>query len=180
MHFNSTYNCLKIASYQAHGTDGLGIKNSNSQKHFRKLIYIFFHKIILKNLALWNNILLVFLLKNVSLWSELSSPPCLRIQGGSLSVTYIHTPPTLTIFSKLKYIGYFGHNFYPAKILSQVIANISYRIGEGVSGHCLIWASGMAPPKLRHILGCLAFSEIYFCLFLTIFFLKKPNTSKYA
>ena len=32
-------------------------------------------------------------------------------------------------------------------------------LGEGVSGHCLIWASGMLTPKLRHILGCLAFSE---------------------
>ena len=30
-------------------------------------------------------------------------------------------------------------------------------VGEGVKGHRLIWASGMLPPKLRHILGCLAF-----------------------
>ena len=28
-------------------------------------------------------------------------------------------------------------------------------IGEGVSGHCLIWAFGMLLPKHRHILGCL-------------------------
>ena len=34
-----------------------------------------------------------------------------------------------------------------------------WRGGKGVSGHCLIWASNMLPPKLRHILGCLAFSE---------------------
>ena len=32
-------------------------------------------------------------------------------------------------------------------------------LGEGVSGHCLIWASGMLLPKLRHILNCLAFSK---------------------
>ena len=29
----------------------------------------------------------------------------------------------------------------------------------GVSGHCLICPSGILPPKLRHILGILAFSE---------------------
>ena len=33
-----------------------------------------------------------------------------------------------------------------------------FLLGEGVSGHCLIWASGMLPPKLRPILDCLAFS----------------------
>ena len=33
------------------------------------------------------------------------------------------------------------------------------KVGEGVSGHCLIWASGMLPPKLRHILGCLALKK---------------------
>ena len=32
----------------------------------------------------------------------------------------------------------------------------------GVNGHCLILASGMLPPKLGHILGSLAFSEIFF------------------
>ena len=40
-----------------------------------------------------------------------------------------------------------------------LIWSISGWLGEGVSGHCLIWASGMLPPKLRHILGCLAISE---------------------
>ena len=32
----------------------------------------------------------------------------------------------------------------------------------GVSGHCLIWDSGMLPLKLRHVLGRLAFSETCF------------------
>ena len=32
-------------------------------------------------------------------------------------------------------------------------------LGEGVSGHCLIWTSSMLPPKLRHVLECLAFSD---------------------
>ena len=35
--------------------------------------------------------------------------------------------------------------------------------GGGVKGHRFIWATGKLPPKLIHILGCLAFS-------------KKPNT----
>ena len=36
-------------------------------------------------------------------------------------------------------------------------------VGEGLSGYCLIWASSMLPPKLGHILGCLALTEYFFC-----------------
>ena len=35
---------------------------------------------------------------------------------------------------------------------------IIFFVGEGARKHCLIWASGILPPKLRHIWGCLAFS----------------------
>ena len=41
-------------------------------------------------------------------------------------------------------------------------------VGEGVSGHCLIWPSGMLPPKLRHILGCLTFKKQCFIKKLTL------------
>ena len=50
---------------------------------------------------------------------------------------------------------------------NTVLSNV-HRIGEGVSGHCLIWASGMLPPKLRHIWGCLAFSEFFLVKNLTL------------
>ena len=40
-------------------------------------------------------------------------------------------------------------------------------VGEGVSGHCLIWDFGMLTPKLRHIWGCSAFSEFIFVKNLT-------------
>ena len=44
------------------------------------------------------------------------------------------------------------------EIQNQFRKQIWLKIGKGVSGHCLIWASGMLPLKFRHILGCLAFS----------------------
>ena len=34
-------------------------------------------------------------------------------------------------------------------------------VGEGVSGHCLIWASGILPLKHKHILGCLATQNFF-------------------
>ena len=39
---------------------------------------------------------------------------------------------------------------------------VSCMLGEGLSGHCLIWASGILPPKLGDILGCLAFTKYFF------------------
>ena len=38
------------------------------------------------------------------------------------------------------------------------IRSVTIKVGEGVTGHYLIWASGMLPPKLRHKMGWLAFS----------------------
>ena len=39
---------------------------------------------------------------------------------------------------------------------------ICLSLEEGLSGHCLIWASGMLPPKFGLIIGCLVFTEYFF------------------
>ena len=39
---------------------------------------------------------------------------------------------------------------------------IPFLVGVGLKWHCLIWAIDMLPPKLMHILGCLAFSDFFF------------------
>ena len=56
-----------------------------------------------------------------------------------------------------KHISYFNLNNQQV----EYCLGIMTLLGEGVSGHCLICASGMLPPKLRHIWGCLAFSDFF-------------------
>ena len=61
-------------------------------------------------------------------------------------------PPLLLLMCCTKYV-------MPLAMRRPSYHNSPYTSGGGVSGHCLIWASGMLPPKLRHILGSFAFSE---------------------
>ena len=48
------------------------------------------------------------------------------------------------------------------KCCSGNLPTKKYMFEEGVSGHCLLWASGMLPPKLMHILGMFGFSQFFF------------------
>ena len=62
------------------------------------------------------------------------------------------------------YRNYWEENiFYSAGLLAVQFWSCSVCVGRGggVSGHCLNIPSGMLPPKLRHILGSLAFSEFF-------------------
>ena len=68
-------------------------KNPNKNQKIKKIILffvsLFFNQKFFYFVCWKNAILLVLAFKEISLWSELSSPPCSRIQGGGYPKRYI-------------------------------------------------------------------------------------------
>ena len=60
------------------------------------------------------------------------------------------------------YKSYVSIYLFIVSALQRLTIICKSMVEGGLSEHCLIWASGMLPPKLGHIIGCLAFTEYFF------------------